>query len=261
MDNQKAKRTLSDEHKAKMLEGRRKNAENRKQQKELNKLEQKQELLNNKKLQIEAISQQKDRLKQERKCMDDRKKVKSKFQELRTQLQNKPEENKDNLIRIEEAIKNIEKEQAELYKPQDITKLLNELPKETPKELPKEIPKELPKETPKELFIKPVIKEYATQDQFKNIIDKISSTLPNDKAKSIFKNTVSSYNANESLDTNMSKLMEMAHNQIQRNSDEINNKIKQEEASEIIKQAEIDLLKKKERTAKLRAKARRYLYC
>ena len=246
------KKTLSEEQKAKMLEGRRKKAEERKQAKEIEKLEKKQNQLQSKKLQIEAIAQQKDRLKQERKAMEDRKIVRGKFKQLREQLNTKPEENQENINRINEAILKIENDEKELTSLPilDVTK---ELPKEPPKELPKEPPKELPK--------KPVIKEYATQDQFKNIIDKIASTLTNDKAKHIFKNTVSSYNPNDSLDTNMSKLMEIAHNQIRLNSEEITKKIKEEDQLLKIKEEEIELQKKKDKNARLRARARKYLYC
>ena len=84
--------------------------------------------------------------------------------------------------------------------------------------------------------------------------------MMDEKAKKAFRETVGNYDPHASLDTNMSKLMAMAHNQIQRNSEEINRKLQEEEENNKKKQEELEIQKKKEKLARLRAKARKYLY-
>ena len=84
--------------------------------------------------------------------------------------------------------------------------------------------------------------------------------MTDDRAKKAFKETVGNYDPHATLDVNMSKLMAMAHNQIQRNSEEINRKLREEEETNKKKLEELELEKKKEKLARLRAKARKYLY-
>ena len=92
-----------------------------------------------------------------------------------------------------------------------------------------------------------------------DVIDQICETMPDKISKKIFRETVLKYNLNDNIENNISKLMAMAHNQIQKNSEEIALRIRDEEVKQAREAEEMEAKKKADRLARLRRRARTLL--
>ena len=229
----KPKRTITPEQRAKMAAGRKAAAERRKKEREEEKARKKKELAEEKKRMKEAEKQQKDRLKNAEKDNAAKKRIKKELEQLKESMKI---ETKQPIPK--EVLEKVVEEVAEEVEP---------VVEEKPKEIIEEKIEEKPLQEKK-----PEI----TKQQLKNLFDaKVLELLENindENARDIFLDTANNYDFNESVDSNINRLMSRAKSRFQKNKEVI--EIKKIEIEEKAKNDEYERvqLEKKQRLAKMR---------
>ena len=180
MPQDKPKKTLTEEQKKKMLEGRKKAHEKRKAEKDALK----QKIAKEKELQKQAIQQQRDLLNSQELDKEQKKAVRNKLKELK-----QPKVVEEEVpVEVVDAVEEVAEQ---------VQEVLKDIEDEEPP---------LPK-SPSEPLVTPVITDEMYEKAFKQQAKVIEKTLPKE-AQKLFKQTTNKFDFNLSLEDNINGMIE-----------------------------------------------------